>query len=275
MYTLKTINARLLTVFAVFLCTCGLSAAQEIRPHTAIYEVRLGTVTGPGAPAGLSGTMVYVVEEACDGFNQVSNLDVTILDRRGRRSNLRQTFTSFEAADGQSSTFDMTIVSDGRQIDAYDGRVDIKSRGGEMLYLREASSEIPDGETTYALPGDAQLSLAYTAEVVDVAKAGERFASSIVADGLLEDGPYRISAVIGQRKTERPKVSDPDGLLRGPPWPAQLAYYPVSSSSELPVQEMRVELYEGGIVGKIDQNMGDYIVTTTLLDLQSAKHCIE
>lgn len=230
---------------------------------------------GPDAPAGLSGTMVYVVEEACDGFNQISNLDVTILDRRGRRSNLRQTFTSFEAADGKLSTFDMKIISDGQQVDAYAGRVDIKSRRGEMRYTREASEENPDGESTYALTSDAQLSLTYTAEVVNAAKTGEQFASRVVADGLLEDGPYRISAVIGQRAMEQANVSDPDGLLRGPPWPAQLAYYPVSSSSELPSQEMRVEIYEGGIVGKIDQNMGDYIVTTTLIDLQSADQCSE
>lgn len=259
----------------MFLPALGIAGAQEIQPHTAIYEVRLGASTGPDAPAGLSGTMVYVVEEACDGFNQVSNLDVMILDRRGRRSNLRQTFTSFEAADGRSSTFEMKIMSDGRQVDAYDGRVAIRSKGGEMLYAREPSAEVSNGESKYSLASDAQLSLTYTAEVVEAAIAGKRFASRVVADGLLEDGPYRISAVIGQRKTEQPKVSDPDGLLRGPPWPAQLAYYPVSSSSELPTQEMRVELYEGGIVGKIDQNMGDYVVTTKLLDLQSAKRCTE
>ncbi|NKB44979.1 MAG: DUF1849 family protein [Alphaproteobacteria bacterium] len=252
MYTLKTINARLLIVFAVYIQACGFVAAQDIQPHTAIYEVRLGTAVGPDAPMGLSGTMVYVVEEACDGFNQVSNLDVTVLDRRGRRSNLRQTFTSFESADGRASTFDMKILSDERLVDAYDGRIDLEKSGGSMLYVREPGADDTNSEVKYDLDRDAQLSLTYTAEVVEKAIAGERFVSRVVADGLLEDGSHRISAVIGHRATAQPTVSDPDELLRGPPWPAQLAYYPVSSSSELPSQEMRVELYEGGIVGKID-----------------------
>lgn len=272
-YVLKTIIARLLIACVVFVLAGGSLSAQQIKPHAAIYEVRLGRATGPEGPAGLGGTMVYVVEDVCDGFEQSSSLDVSILDRQGRESDLRQTFTSFETKDGTRSNFEMQIISSGRVVDEYKGRVEIDENGGRMIYDRETDVGSEENDTSYDLKPGAQLSLNYTAEVVDSALKGTPFISRVVADGLLEDGPSRISAVVGKRDTKKQDINDPDGLLTGAAWPVQLAYYPTSSSDELPSQEMRVELYEGGIVGKIDQNMGGYSVLTTLIDLQAAKSC--
>ncbi len=272
-YVLKTIITRLLIACVVFVLSGASLSAQQIKPHAAIYEVRLGRAIGADGPAGLGGTMVYVVDDVCDGFEQSSSLDVSILDRQGRQSNLRQSFTSFEAKDGTRSDFRMQIASSGQIVDQYQGQVEIGEDGGRMTCNREVEANSEGKDASYDLKPGAQLSLNYTAEVVNSALKGTRFISRVVADGLLEDGPTRISAVVGNRNTNNLDINDPDGLLTGPAWPVQLAYYPTSSSDELPSQEMRVELYEGGIVGKIDQNMGGYSVLTTLIDLQAAKSC--
>ncbi len=275
MYALKTIITRLSIVCSVAASGSAALAAPHLVPHAAIYEVRLGTAIGPEAPAGLSGTMVYVVEDACIGFNQTSALDVAILDRSGREAAIRQSFSSFEALNGEAATFDMQISSNGQIVDAYEGHVQANQDGGVMVYRRPDGVSDESGDKSYALKSDAQLSLAFTANVVESAIAGKPFLSQVVADGLLDDGPNRISAVIGRQSKIENNVSDPDGLLQGLPWPVQLAYYPTTSKDELPSQEMRVEIYQGGIVGKIEQNMGDYTVLTTLIDLQRAKGCSE
>ncbi len=273
MYILKTIIVRLTTVCVVFGFGIVEVFGAQVTPHAAIYEVSLGRATGQNAPAGLSGTMVYVVKDVCDGFEQDSSLDVAILNRNGRQSTLRQSFASYEAKDGTSSTFEMQITSDDRIVDSYTGGVDIRAQDGTMTYVRPEAREKADQNQVFNIKQDAQLSLTFIAEVLEQAQAGGSFVSRVVADGLLEDGPNRISAVIGRRGSEIGNVRDPDGLLSSPPWPAQLAYYPIASSNELPSQELRVEIYEGGIVGFIDQNLGDYTVLTRLIDLQRAGAC--
>lgn len=273
-YVLKTIIVRLLIACVVSVASGGLAMAQHLKPHTAIYDVRLGTVTGSGTPSGLSGSMVYVVKDTCDGgFKQLSTLDVTIFDPSGRQSNLRQSFESFEAKDGLYSSFELKVVSNGQIVDAYKGEIEFDSRGGRMTYDHASGSAVGELNSQYDLQSGAQLSLNYTAAVVEEAQNGGRFFSRVVADGLLEGGPSRISAAIGNRLKEKASVSDPDSLLGEPAWPVQLAYYPTSSADSLPSQEMRVELYEGGIVGRIEQDMGGYSVRTELVDLQSAKGC--
>jgi len=214
--------------------------------------------------------MIYAVRDTCEGFKQDSTLDVTIQSRRGDRSPIRQSFTSFESNDETSSTFRVRVSSAGREVDAYSGEVDLEGRTKGMTYERPEGDERP---TRYDLKSGTVLSLTFTDEVVALAKAGDRFVSRVVADGLLENGPHRISAVIGRQLEDIPEVSDPDQLLTSPAWPIQLAYYADDDTSELPSEEMRVELYEGGIVGKISQNMGDYTVVTSLVDVQAMSGC--
>lgn len=270
MYVLKTIMLRLLAVFAVIGSGHNAYSAPQILSHAAIYDVRLSAAIGPNAPSGLSGSMIYAVRDTCDGFQQDSTLDVTIRSREGGQSPLRQSFASFESKDQNSSTFRVRVSSAGREVDDYSGEIDLQGRDRAMTYNR------PEGDervSHYDLKRGAVLSLAFTDEVIELAKAGKPFISRVVADGLLENGPHRISAVIGRRLDQVSDVSDPDDLLSAPAWPIQLAYYPEDDPSELPSEEMRVEIYEGGIVGKISQDMGDYTVVTSLVDVQAVEGC--
>lgn len=272
MYVLKTIMMRLLAVFFTLAGAQAALSSPQIVSHAAIYDVRLGAANGPNAPAGIAGTMIYTVKNTCDGFRQESTLEINIRDRRGNTSLLRQTFTSFESEDQSSSTFRVRISSAGREVDAYSGEINLQRNEGVMTYERPEGDE---RESRYSLQSNTQLSLAFTSEVIAQAKVGKPFISQVVADGLLEDGPHRLSAVIGRQLEQMPDASDPDGLLSAPPWPVQLAYYAVGDTSELPSEEMRVELYDGGIVGKITQDMGDYAVITALVDVQAVPGCDE
>lgn len=270
MYAVKTITLRLLAVFLLLTEGQAAHSSPHIVSHAAIYEVRLGPAAGPGGPAGIAGTMVYAVKDMCGGYRQDSTLDVVIRDRRGSESPLRQSFTSFESKDQTSSTFRVRVTSSGRPVDVYSGQIDLSKNDGLMIYERPEGDE---RDSRYDLAPDTVLSLAFTDEVIAQAMAGKKFVSRVVADGLIENGPHRISAVIGRRIKQAADVSDPDQLLISPPWPIQLAYFPVGDRSDLPSEEMRVEIYEGGIVGKIAQDMGDYTVITTLVDVQGISGC--
>lgn len=272
MYVLKTIMLRLLAVFLLLLGGQAAHSAPQIISHVATYDVRLSTAVGPNAPSGLSGSMIYAVKDTCDGYRQESTLDVTIRDRRGGESPLRQSFTSFESKDQTSSTFRVRVTSGGKPVDDYSGKISLSENEGSMVYERPEGDE---RESSYDLTPDASLSLAFTDEVIAQAKNGKSFVSRVVADGLLENGPHLISAVIGRRLDQIPEADDSDSLLAESPWPIQLAYYPVGDNSELPSEEMRVEIYEGGIVGKITQDMGDYTVITSLTGVQAVDGCAE
>lgn len=273
MYVVKTIMLRLLAVFLFAASGQAAPSSPQIVSHAATYDVRLGSAIrpgGPGGPAGIAGTMIYAVKDSCDGYRQDSTLDVVIRDRRGNESPLRQSFTSFESKDQTSATFRVRVSSGGRPVDAYTGQINLTKNSSSMVYERPEGDE---RDSHYDLAPDAMLSLAFTDEVIAQALAGKKFVSRVVADGLLENGPHRISAVIGRQLEQVPDTNDPDNLLFSPPWPIQLAYFPVGDSSDLPSEEMRVEIYEGGIVGKITQDMRGYTVITTLSDVQGVSGC--
>ena len=272
LYLVKTIMVRLMVV-AIAATPVSAYARAQITPHMATYEVRLSKVIGPDAPRSLSGTLVYLVKDRCDGYVQESTIDLVIEQRNTPPTRFGQTFESFERHDQTGSTFALRVTAGGREVDRYTGNIEREADGVTMVYDRLAPDNEDSAKQTYQAPADTLLSLAFTAFVADQAKLGERFTSRVIADGLLEDGPNRLSAVIGPQANELPSYPDPEGLLKGKPWPVSLAYYPVADASELPTQEMRISLFSGGIVTEIDQNLGDYSVVTSLIDLQSAPGC--
>ena len=271
-FLIKTISARLLPVLLVF-APAYVGAAVSIVPHVATYDVRLGAVTGPEAPRQMSGTLVYLVRDRCDGFVQESTLDLLIDQNGDVPIRYQQSFRSFERHDQKESTFAVTITAAGSVVDSYTGTIERAGDDTIMTYSRPDSSGDRMGLETFTSQQDTLLSLAYTARVAEQAASGGRFVSHMVADGLLDDGPNRLSAVIGSQLAAAADFPDPDGLLTGGPWPVTIAYFPQSSTSELPSQEMRILLYAGGIVGEIDQDAGDYTVVTSLADLQTAPGC--
>jgi hypothetical protein len=270
LYVVKTIMTRI-TFFILCVISLELDARPVIQPHMATYEVRLTKVIGPEAPRSLSGTLVYLVRDTCDGFIQESSIDLIIEQRDGPPTRFRQNFNSFESHDQMRSTFSLRVTANDREVDRYEGDIERMADGLTMTYRHQDES---NGEREeYQAPPDTLLSLAFTAFVAEQAASGERFVSRVVADGLLEDGPNRLSTVIGPQPDQAPQYPDPEGLLQGRPWPVSLAYYPSAGTSELPTQEMRISLYAGGIVSEIDQDLGDYAVLTSLIDLQSAPGC--
>lgn len=270
----KTIITRLLFISLV-IGTSPVAASATVKPHVATYDVRLGAVTGPEAPQQVNGSLVYLIQDRCDGFIQESTLDLTIQQRGASPIRYQQSFSSFEHHDQSESTFSVTITAGGGVVDSYTGAIERADDEMVMIYVRRERDDGENGSQTYTTGSDAYLSLAYTAKVAEQAANGTRFVSHVVADGLLDDGPNRLSSVIGPRLEVKPEYVDPDGVLVGTPWPVNIAYFPESSSSELPSQEMRILLYPGGIVGEIDQNAGDYTVITSLVDLQAAPACTD
>ncbi len=268
----KTILTRLLAISLV-LATADAAAAVSIAPHLATYDVRLGRVTGPEAPRQINGTLVYSVRDRCDGFLQESTLDLVIEQRGASPVRYQQSFNSFERHDQSESTFAVTITAGGSVVDTYTGTIEREAGKTVIRYVRPDDRADRDDAKSFATRPDAFLSLAYTARVAESAAEGGRFVSEVVADGLLDDGPNRLSAIIGPQLASTPDFPDPEGVLRGRPWPVTIAYFPEASSSELPSQEMRILLYPGGVVGEIDQDAGDYSVVTSLIDVQTAPGC--
>ncbi len=228
--------------------------AQGLAPHRAVYDVSLTKMTETEGVRGARGTMVFVITDRCDGYTLEATLNIDMAFASGVVNAIDQRYASWEAKNGRTSTFRLEVIENGRLSRSQRGRIELKGdRSGDAVLESE-------GITSFELPPGTLLSTSHLQSVLDGAQAGRRFLSAPVMDGALENGPYRVTAVIGEPQSERARAlkNELHEIGRGPHWPVSMAYFLLDSNEGLPEFEVEVELMSGGITRAMTQDFGDF-----------------
>jgi hypothetical protein len=237
-------------------------SAPEILPHRALYTVSLGKAEQASGIADVRGRMAFEWRDVCDGWAVEQRYAMEFVRSEGDSSVIQSTYTTWEAKSGASYRF---FVKRNRG----DGEERVEGRASMPLPLGSAPGEVvfeePDAESI-ALPADTLFPTLHTIRLIEAAVEGRRFLRAPVLDGSEVEAPSLISAVLGKARTDEPPI-DADAV-KGPYYPARLAWFGPDNDGPGSDFEMSVEILPNGIARGLTVDYDGFSVRMTLERLE-------
>lgn len=243
---------------ALLAATWSPADAASLQPHIAAYRLSLAAGQKSGSPLiEVRGGLVIEWRLACDGWLSRQRLAFVGMLEEGGNLSHDVRFSSWEALDGTRMRYSYRSYSDDQLQDDFRGEAWLKAADGGV-----ATFTSPEAEEIQLPPGTV-FPTAHIQEVLERARAGERFVSHQVFDGAGFDALTQITSVIGQ-----PRMLEPLAGQDGDPgraWPISMAYYGVDASSDTPKFEATFLLGENGILRDVALlDYGDFQLDATL-----------
>ncbi|MGE5502958.1 MAG: cell envelope integrity EipB family protein [Actinomycetota bacterium] len=224
------------------------AAPAELVSHRAVYRMGLAQSRSGSGMAGASGTWAYEFADSCDGWTTEYRLAMNYSYSEGGEVQSTTDFLSWESKDGLKYRFRVRQARDGQVTEEIEGTAELKGKGqpGVVRYSR------PEPRTV-KLPKGTVFPTEHTARLIDTAATGGHMLVRSVFDGMGEEGPYEISAVIGRNGPGEAAAAPASPLLASPAWPMRMAFFPVQSKDALPDFEMSLNYHANGIADGILQ----------------------
>ena len=237
--------------------------AAQLVPHRAVYELSAKSAGGFGRSGALRGLLTYELMDDCEGWsiNQKAGLDVAAPDGEGHRFEWSQ--ATWEAKDGSSYRYFIK--------DSQDGSTG-NQRRGELVYPKAGA----DGRLTTELPSKGEtdippvlLPVQHTLALIERAGAGESVFLATIFDATVDEKPVEISAGFGPPLTQ-PKAQDAAfaQLKNVPSRHVDFAFFVQNLPDGTPDFEQSIELFDNGVVSRVNFEFGGLPVLGTLRKLE-------
>lgn len=247
--------ASLLVVVAISIWSSAAGAA--LQPHVAAYRLSLADQRDPSTPlVEVRGGLVIEWRLACDGWLSRQRLAFVAVTEEGQDLSHDVRFTSWEATDGRRMRYSYRSYDRDELTDDFRGEAWLDPADGGMAIFSAPS------EREVRLPPGTVFPTEHIRDVLDLARAGERFASHHVFDGAGFDALTQITSVIGQPRMVEPLAEDTAASDRA--WPVSMAYYDLEDTSDTPKFQARFLLGEDGILRDIVLDYGEFQLDAAL-----------
>ncbi len=263
-----------LLLIAALITVAGTASAIELRPHRAVYSLRLMNAEVGSGVVDASGAMVFEWAESCDSWIVRQRARFDMFGPEGDSVRTEVSFSSWEQKNGNRYGFNLRTLQDGAVVEDLRGEATSGGPDGEgrVVYTR------PEPGRTEALPKGTLFPAGHTRVLIREALAGSKRVMRPVLLGQREDEPMYVNAEI----VERPVVardaavqrSAPaerlakDPLLSVPSWNMALAFYG-QQDDMLPAFEIRETLYDSGVVGNAQVIYDEFSLAYTLEELEA------
>ena len=247
----------------------GAAGFEILKPHRAVYEVKLEDSTDRSGISNMTGRIVYEMEgNECDGIS-VRYRFVTKVSANGEIFTSDQQTASFEGPDGKEFNF-LTKAFVNEQLDRTVQGVARKKDNGLVVDLKSPTDRVVE------LP-EANFISAHLIKILEQAHAGKAFSQINVFDGGEDaDKILKTTNIVGKPEVIAAALDGEDKnavtrLGQQEAWPVTIAYFDntiTNSAEPLPVYEVSFLLYEGGISRKLVMKYPDYTISGSLVALE-------
>ena len=251
----------------VLLCGAALpAAAKGLVPHRAVYDMKLGTVSGSSGITGIRGAMQYRFADSCDGWTVENKTYLRIIYSQGNEVETFWNFVSWESKDGLKYNFRVRHERDGKVVENLKGRARLTGKG------KAGSAAFTEPEDTFVkLSAGTLFPTEHLQFLLREVKKGQRHVVRTMFDGASLDNPYMVSALMaGKLAGSMSNLAKPfsSKVDPSPSWPMHMAFYPRGKKNELPEFEISASYRQDGIADKINQNFGDFSLDLSMSDLE-------
>ena len=183
---------RHLAALALILAAAPALAADPVPmlAHRATYNLVMDSSKG-GDVRGATGTMLYELTDACEGWATQQRLALTLTNSDGQDIESVADYATFESKDGLSMRFRMRQTTDTAVSEQVEGTATLDSPGGPGTIHYTVPAD-----KTMALPAGTLFPMAHTEAIIAAATAGKRFVAVPIFDGTGDRGVQDSSIAI-------------------------------------------------------------------------------
>ena len=246
------------------------SAAPDITPHRAVYDLKLEDAQERSGIRAARGRLAVEISSAgCEGWTVNVRFVNQFTLRRGKSSLLDIHNSSFETADGKSMDFSSREYVNSKLQTEAKGRARIGSGKGTVAMTKPR-------EETFELPKDTAFPLAHTRRLLALAREGKTIDEVNLYEGSAEQKVFIASSLIGLKREPGAAKHASDGkhndalkLLAS--WPMTVSYYDPTKKSEgeqVPSHQVSFQLFDNGVTGDLTIDYGDFKMKGALTHLE-------
>ena len=256
---------RPLPLLLALLCCLSLPAASpqaiELKPHRAVYSLRLAGAESGSGVIDAQGAMVFEWAESCESWITRQKARFDLFSPEGSSVRTEVSFSSWEGKTSGRYGFNLRTLQDGRVVEDLRGEAALESEtaGGVVTYTRPEQRRVE-------LPPGTLFPVAHTRLLIEEAMAGGEQAIRSVFLGQREDEPMVVNALITGRQP-RPRDARHE-LLNRPAWNFHLSFFGPEDDL-LPSFEIHETLYDNGIVGDATVVYDEFSFAYTLERLEA------
>ena len=243
-------------------------ALKGLKPHRAVYDVKLLEASERSGIRGIKGRIVYeLTGSVCEGFAAKFRFFQQV--RAGRRDYTSdQRTTSYEGPGGDRFEFVNRTFFNGRQEKEVRGKA--RRENGELAISVEKPEE------AYHDLADAAFSTSHLAEIIDAAKRGETIFSRKLYDGSGDGNEVTdTTSIIGKRR-DNPAAGKGENeaearSVAAPWWPVTVSFFKASedrSTEKLPTYQATFAMHESGVSRDLTMRFEDFALTGKLTDVE-------
>jgi hypothetical protein len=243
--------------------TIAVAAPADLVSHRAVYHMGLSAAGSGSGMANAAGSWSYEFADSCDGWVTEYRLSMTYAYTEGGEVESATDFLSWESKDGLRYRFRVRQSRDGQITEEVEGDAQLKGhgQGGIARYTR------PEAHTI-KLPKGTIFPTEHTVRLLDVAREGGHILLRPVFDGMGDEGPFEINALIGRAQTN-PEAASANPLLAPPSWPMRLAFFPQAGKDSLPDFEMALKYHANGVATDVVQVFKTFSLKGTLQTIEA------
>lgn len=239
----------------------------SLRPHKALYDVRLTSLKTGAQISNLHGQMFFEWKQDCEAWISDHRSNLFYEYPEGGAVNITTDFSTYEGLDGKSLSFNTRREQGGKLFEEFRGYADLDDSGEG-----QARFTIPDG-LTHELPAGTLFPMQHTIEILQKAHEGVKFYNATIFDGSDDEGPHDVSTFISDNITVNAGLSDSPALdkslMEGKPWLLRMAFFPVVSEEENADYEMTLVAYDNGVVSYVAIEYDKFAIEQKLIALEA------
>lgn len=266
------------SVLAIILCLglhcalVGRAVAQNtgvvMAAHRAVYDLALLKSSNSGPESARGRIVIEFSGSACDGYVQTMRQVVELAAMEGEAARLDYRSSTFESGDGTRFRYSRDNKKSGEQPDKSDGTVEKRTNFITLMINKPKRKQI-------YLPDGTLFPTEHMKRLIQTAKAGEsRFAAPLF-DGADEDNRVFDTVVtIGARKEGGDGQALTASFNSLPYWPMSMSFFEREKGDGTPVQTMRFNVFENGVISSIVIDFGDFVLSGKLQGLEMLKPAV-
>lgn len=248
----------------------GFAAGFEVlKPHRAVYDVKLENAAERSGIKGMKGRIVYEVQgNECEGISIRYRFVTTINTGRDDFTTDQQTAT-YESPDGKEFSFETKSFVNDQPDQKISGNASIKSDGVTVNLKGDEPRELNLGEGIFTTT--------HLIDILNAAAKGDQFLTHNVFDGSGDaDKMLNSASVIGKAKVveeplegEAPEVLDIFGERKA--WPVTMSYFDQkqdNTGESVPIYEASFLLYGDGLTRQLKMKYPDYELQAALTKVE-------
>ncbi|MDX2309133.1 MAG: cell envelope integrity EipB family protein [Hyphomicrobium sp.] len=248
------------------------TSAAPLRPHRAIYDLKLENAAPGGGISDIRGRIVYeLTGNACEGYAQSMRYVTETTNSEGASETTDLRTSSWEAAPAGRFRFAFSTYLNDQMADRTQGVAtkDPGSRGPVEVEIVKPQKKAATVKSPVYFP------IEHSQGILSAAKAGERLFIGDLYDGS-EGGEkvYATTSVIGRSVPEgakrfNAKFKNADLLAGVKSWPVSISYFNVGQTNidATPLYEMSFRFHENGVTGDLKIDHGSHSLRGDIAEL--------